>query len=68
MTMKRWTRLSILGVAALVAACGQSIAGRCAAANGDGTAAAERCIQVAQSRILTSPGSAFAKSQRGGGG
>ncbi|MEM7507444.1 MAG: hypothetical protein AAF415_11920 [Pseudomonadota bacterium] len=62
------TKLLVLGTFALLAACDQTIAGRCNATHGSGTVEASQCIQLAEREILTGPGSAFAKSQRGGGG
>ncbi|MEM9046006.1 MAG: hypothetical protein AAGC81_15060 [Pseudomonadota bacterium] len=63
-------RLGILvfALAGGLAACGPTIAQRCSAEHGGDAAAFKQCVKVAETKILTGPGSAFAKSQRGGPG
>ena len=58
----------LLAMAGGLAACGTTIAQRCSAEHGGSAAAFDRCVETAETRILTGPGSAFAKSQRGGPG
>jgi hypothetical protein len=52
----------------VLASCGQTIQARCAAKHEGDTAAAAKCVKIVENRILTNPGSAFAKNQRGGPG
>ncbi|MEM7190776.1 MAG: hypothetical protein AAF439_14295 [Pseudomonadota bacterium] len=63
-------KIGILLTAAAVAlaACGPTIAQRCSAEHGNDGAAFASCVKVAETKILTKTGSAFAKSQRGGPG
>lgn len=62
------TGILALAAAATLAACGPTIAERCSTAHGSGTAEYSACVKVAETKILTKTGSAFAKSQRGGPG
>lgn len=52
----------------ILASCGQSIQARCAGQHQGDDAAASKCAKFEQARILNGPGSAAAKSRRGGPG
>lgn len=56
----------VLSFAGLSAVCEQTLQGRCTADRPGDPSAAAHGIERAEHRILTGPGSAFAKSQRGG--
>ncbi|MEM8790740.1 MAG: hypothetical protein AAGE80_03915 [Pseudomonadota bacterium] len=60
--------LLTIALATALASCGPTIVQRCAAEHGKGNAAFNQCVEVAETKILTGPGSAFAKSRRGGPG
>lgn len=63
-------RMTFLALSALVlvAACGPTITQACAEKHGDSGSTYDACVKIGQTKILTGPGSAFAKSRRGGGG